>query len=811
MARMSFNADWWISQNVSPFAQLNANEDSRVAVTLPHDAMLSASRSTDRGDGASTGYFEGGSVAYSKHFDVPDAWRTKRVTVEFDGAYRDAVVFVNGAFAAQRPSGYTTFRVPLDPFLEYGVQNTIRVETRAHQDSRWYPGLGLHRDAWLSVSELVHLAPGGARVTTPDVDDEVAVVEVVTPVANDSIHRTTAHVSITILDPSGDPAAADAAPITLRAGEAANVVQRLYVRNPRKWSVDAPHLYRVVSELSGEHQVLDSADTTFGIRTLEVDPFRGLRINGEPVKLRGACIHHDNGMLGAAAIGRAEERRIEILKAAGFNAIRSSHNSISPRMLDACDRLGMLVMDEAFDMWTEPKTPFDYSLAFPEWWERDIEAMVEKDFNHPSVIIYSIGNEVLDAGKPLGATWGRAIAAKVRNLDETRFITNAVSGFVSTLADVRPILAEHIAELGDRGGANDVMNEISEVMAKPEVIDLITDRTAESHSVVDIVGHNYDHARYLGDHGRFPNRVVVGTETLSRNIDVIWPLVTENSHVIGDFVWTGWDYLGEAGLGMTAYSDDPTRDADPQAFPAMLAWCGEIDITGYRRPASYYREIVFGLRAEPYLAVRRPGNEGRRVRALDWAWSDTTSSWTWDVAVGTSMHVEVYSAAEEVELQLNGHTVGTAPSGATRRFRSEFDVPYAPGELVAIARNGGVETARTTLRSAAGPHRLRVQADRAEIRADDTDLSYVTIELVDEAGTLVTSSDRIVVVDVEGPAVLQGFGSARPATEESYIAAEHTTFEGRALAVIRPTAAGEIVLSVSAGGLEPAVVRLLAV
>lgn len=810
MARTSFNADWWVSPNVSPFAQLNGNEDSRVAVTLPHDAMLSALRSADRGGGASTGYFEGGSVAYTKQFDVPEDWRTKRVTVEFEGAYRDAAVFVNGAYAAQRPSGYTTFRVGLDAYLEYGAQNTVRVETRAHQDSRWYPGLGLHRDVTLIITELAHFSAGGVRVTTPDVNDDVAVVEIVTQVANETVSRKTLEVATRIVDPEGETVASDTAPITLRAGEAADVTQRLYVPNPWRWNVDSPHLYGAFSELGDAARVLDSAHTVFGIRTLTVDPFRGLRINGEALKLRGACIHHDNGILGAASIGRAEERRIEILKAAGFNAIRSSHNPISPRMLDACDRLGMLVMDEAFDMWAEPKTPFDYSLAFPEWWERDIEAMIEKDFNHPSVIIYSIGNEVLDAGKPLGATWGRKLAAKVRSLDETRFITNAVSGFVSTLADVRPILAAHIAGLGDRGGANDVMDEISEVMSMPEVIDLITDRTAESHSVVDIVGHNYDHARYLGDRDRFPNRVVVGTETLSRNIDLIWPLVTANPHVIGDFVWTGWDYLGEAGLGATAYTDDPARDPDPQAFPALLAWSGEIDITGFRRPASYFREIVFGLRTEPYLAVRRPGNEGRHSRALDWAWSDTTSSWTWDVPAGTPMHVEVYSDAEEVELQLNGRTIGTAPAGNSHRFRAEFDLPYSPGELVAVARSGGRETGRSKLRSADGPLQLRVSVDRSDIRADDSDLSFIPIELVDDSGTLSTNGDRAVRVEVDGPARLQGLGSARPVTEEPYTASQHTTFEGRALAVIRPTGAGKITVTVSATGLEPAVVQLRA-
>jgi beta-galactosidase len=810
VVRSSFNAQWTVKPKQSIFAQLGDPPDSGTRVTLPHDAMLTFVRSPNESDGPQSGYFPGGAVEYAKAFDAPNEWRRKRVSVEFQGVYRDAMVFVNGAFAGQRPNGYSTFRVALDPFLRFGALNTIRVEARAYQDSRWYSGLGIHRDTVLMVTGLAHVAVDGVRVSTPDVDDERAVVEVATTVENDSTETQQLRVATDLQDAAGHVVASDTSPVTVRAGAFAVVRQRMYVRDAATWSVDSPYLYRAVTRLRNETEEVDTAVVPFGIRTIRVDPFHGLRVNGKTVKLRGACLHHDNGLLGAAAIARAEERRIEILRAAGFNAIRSAHNPISPAMLDACDRLGMLVMDEAFDMWTESKNAFDYSLAFPEWWERDIESMVAKDYNHPSVIMYSIGNEILDTGNAHGSAWGRAIAEKVRTLDETRFITNGISGFVSTISENIDAFQEQVGELRSRGGVNDLMSEMSELFNRISLSDVVTEKTAESHAVVDIVGHNYAEARYLADREAFPNRVVVGTETLANRIDVNWRLVTENPHVIGDCTWTGWDYLGEAGIGRTEYVDDAGLDAPGPVYPWLLAWCGDIDITGYRRPASYYRETVFGLRHEPYIAVRRPEGYGRRAVSLDWAWSDSIGSWSWDIEAGTRIEVEVYSNAEEVELLLNRTRVGAMPAGPEHRYRAVFDLAYEPGELVAVARSGGAEIARTVLRSASRPVSIRASADRHVLRADDTDLAFVAIELVDARGTLATSQDRAITVEVTGAGVLQAFGSARPVTEERFDAPTHTTFDGRVLAVVRPTGVGEITMTITCDGLEPAAIVLRA-
>ncbi|MEV1005302.1 glycoside hydrolase family 2 TIM barrel-domain containing protein [Nonomuraea sp. NPDC050202] len=808
MTRSSFNTGWKVRPKTSPFAVLQGGGDEGTSVTLPHDAIINLPRSADAAGTGYTGYFPGGAFEYVKTIDVPEEWSGKRVSVEFQGVYRDAMVYVNGTFAGQRPNGYTPFRVALDPFLRYGEPNTIRVDARAHEDSRWYSGAGIHRDVVLEITDLVHVAYPGVRITTPDIDEERAVVAVVTPVTNESTATTTVRVRTELHGPDGTVVAQDSAPVTLRAGGSAVVRQRLYVAAPALWSVDSPQLYTAQTVLEASDRVLEETTTSFGIRSLRLDPIHGLRINGETVKLRGACIHHDNGPLGAAAIGRAEERRVELLKEAGFNAIRSAHNPISPAMLDACDRLGMLVMDETSDVWTEGKTSFDYSLAFPEWWERDLEALVTKDFNHPSVIFYSIGNEIFETGDALGSEWGRALAEKVRSLDDTRLVTNGINPFVSLLSDVVKEMRAHAAGAGadTEGGVNALMN-MAGFIDQLSTTTMASERTEASFSVLDVAGLNYSDARYELDREQFPNRVIVGTETYPPRIAHNWRLVLDNAHVLGDFTWTGWDYLGEVGIGRTQYAEEP---AFWPPYPWISARVGDLDITGHRRPISYYRQIVFGLRTDPYIAVLPPQNYGRPVLPGQWAWSDSIASWSWDAETGAPVTVEVYSDGDEVELLLNGRTVGRTAPGRSKPFVAEFDIAYEPGKLEAIAYRDGAELGRTSLQSAEGPVHLTVTPDRTEIRADDSDLSFIAIELRDGNGNLASASDVLVGVSVDGAGVLHALGSARPDTEERFDSGEHTTFDGRALAVVRPTGAGPITVSVSADGFEPVTASLKA-
>jgi beta-galactosidase len=804
MIRLPFNDGWEFRPRVSPFAEMGGATTPYQPVTLPHDAMIVQRRSAPPGgatrDGGAVAYFPGGAFEYRKVFAVPEEYRGKRILIEFEGVYRDAMVYVNGDYAGQRPYGYSLFRIDADRFLRFGRDNEIRVEARAHRDSRWYTGAGIYRDTWLLAGGLVRIGPDGVRVATPDIDSERAVVEVATTVQNDSVAIAAADLVTEIRDAAGTVVASGASLVSVLPGEPATVRQRLYVRAPALWSPDSPGLYTARVTLAGEDVEADEETVSFGIRSLQLDPDRGLRVNGETVKLRGACVHHDNGVLGAAGFSRAEERRVEILKAAGFNAIRMSHYPMSKPMLDACDRLGVLVMDEAFDVWTSAKSDFDYSLDFPQWWERDIEAMVAKDVNHPSVILYSIGNEIPETGTPAGAAWGRRLAEKVRALDRTRYVTNAVNGMLAVLGD----LAAMRAKAGEGAGINTMMADPGDAMNAISASDLVSRRTAESFSVLDVAGINYAEARYELDRELFPNRVIVGSETFPTRIDRNWALVKQYGHVIGDFTWTGWDYLGEAGIGRPQFA---AADGPPPSFtapfPYLLAGCGDIDITGHRRPASYYREIVFGLRSRPYLAVQRPEHHGKAFTGTPWAWTDSIASWTWPGSEAAPVTVEVYSDADEVELLVNGRSLGRKPAGHAHRFRAEFEAVYEPGELLAIAYAGGAESGRDLLRSAAGPVLLRAEADRPVIAADSGELAYVTLTLTDPDGTCRTRADRPVRVEVSGQGVLLGFGSADPSTEERFDATERRTYDGRALAVLRPTGQGKIRLAASTPGCEP--------
>ena len=817
MTREIFNDGWRYRSKVTAFAELGGSSTSEWAdVLLPHDALIATERSASAVRGETNGYFGGGAFEYVKTFVAAPELRGQQVLLEFDGVYRDAAVFVNGSLAGQRAFGYSRFIVRIDPYLEFGAENEIRVECRTHLDSRWYAGAGIYRDVNLIVKTPVHIAPDDVRITTPSIEAGQAVVEVEVAVENSSALTSTVVVAVTIAGAGGSIVASSTSPATLLPGTRAMVRRRMYVAHPELWSVESPYLYSADITLSvGDTDVdtiADAESVSFGIRSLQLDPRKGLRINGETVKLRGACIHSDNGPLGAVSMLAAELRRVRLLKEAGFNAIRSAHNPTSSALLEACDRLGMLVMDETFDVWTSSKSDFDYAFDFPEWWERDVEAMVAKDFNHPSVIFYSIGNEIPETGNRTGSIWGRKLAEKVRSLDSSRYVTNGINGFVSMLDTIIPQMKARrdAATAEPAGGVNTMMAGFGQMMSHIQTSEPATQRTEESYAVLDVAGMNYAEARYELDKGLFPDRIIVGTETWPTSIAGNWALVRAHSHVLGDFTWTGWDYLGETGIGSTRYIDEATEGATgfSGGFPELTAWTGDIDIIGIRRPVSYFREIVFGLRSDPYIAVNPPRNHGREVAvATPWAWGDAIDSWTWTGDEGKPVTVDVYSDAEEVELLLDGAPIGRAP---VVDFRVAFETVYQPGELAAVGYSAGERTGRARLCTGSGDIVLEAVADRTELSASGADLAYVSLALADGEGIVLPAIERPIAIEIDGPGVLQGFGSGNPTTAESFLTAEHSTFNGRALAIVRPTAAGEITVTATAVGCEPRVVRLTA-
>jgi beta-galactosidase len=759
--------------------------------------MIGTKREAGDSNGRHKAFFQPCRKEYIKTFSLPEECQGKHIVFEFEGVYMNATVFINNEYAGQRPYGYSNFYIDAGNFLR-GGENTLKVSIDTGDDSRWYTGAGIYRNVNIITGGDCRFALDGVKITTEDVADGLAIVEIKNTLVSDKPFPQSVKVITEILDEKGAVAARDEAPATLFTGEI-TVRQRVPVKNPQLWSPDEPHLYTCKSVLVDETgSELDEERTTFGIRKLVLDSARGLTLNGKTIKLRGACIHHDNGIIGSATFERAEERRVKIMKAAGFNALRSAHHPMSKAMLDACDRLGMLVMDEFSDMWVSGKNNDDYAKFFPKWWEEDIAAMVDKDYNHPSVILYSIGNEIPDTGGRNGARWGRLLAEKIRSMDRSRYIINSINGMVSVLDKIAAAMP---AMQGEAKEINSMMADMGAMMKALQNSELVTKATEESYACVDVGGYNYMDSRYHSDAALYPNRIICGTETYAKDIAGNWKLVTENAHIIGDFTWTGWDYLGEAGIGKIAYGEGGGFTMLSGAYPWITAYCGDIDITGFRKPVSYWREIVWGLRKAPYIAVQKPEHYGEKMIASPWAWSDSVSSWTWPGFDGKPVKIEVYSSAEEVRLYLDGSLIGKAPAGKDHNFMAVFDTIYKPGKIEAVSYSGNKECGRFSLTSAGNAAAIRLEAERQTTKAGKGDLAYISMSLVDAMGTVNTVSDRKVTVTVEGSGVLQGFGSGAPVNGESYTCAEHSTFEGRALAVIRPTGSGAITVSVRADGL----------
>ena len=761
--------------------------------------------------GRDTGWFVGGTGWYRKRFSAAAVPAGAQVEIVFDGVYMNSDVWLNGTPLGSHPYGYTAFACDLTPHLRRSAENVLAVRVRNDgRNSRWYSGSGIYRNVRLNTTGSVRVPLWGIFVSTPEVSTEKASVKVAVRVENRAPTPRDVTVRIRLLDPQGATAGTfDVRQQSLAAGAGADIEQVLAVTAPQLWSMDTPRIYRAEVDLLVDGKTTDTAAAPFGIRKVEVDAERGLRINGRMVKLKGGCLHHDNGLLGACAIDRAEERRVELMKAHGFNAIRTSHNPPSSVFLDACDRLGMLVMDEAFDQWERQKNAQDYHVYFAEWWQRDLSAMVLRDRNHPSVIMWSIGNEIPERAQPRGVEIAKLLTSHIRTLDQTRPITAAING--------------------GRGG----------------------DGLDAAFQYLDVGGYNYQVNAYEPDHARHPERVILGTESFARQAYPSWRPVEKNAYVIGDFVWTGMDHLGESSIG-NAQLNTPTRGpggfgapsggpggpapgagGPPPAtagasggpggfggmgggstislpFPWFNCYCGDIDLIGQPKAQWFHRRVIWGL-SKLELAVQRPVPEGRTELISPWGWSDELRSWTWPGSEGKPLKVRVYSTGDQVRLLLNGREIGAKPIGPETELKVEFEVPYAAGELKAIAFSRGGQIAELALKTVGKPAKLRLKADRPSIRRTRNDLCYVTLEVLDQAGEVVPDASLPVSFSITGPAELAAVGTANPKDVMSFRRLQPKTFHGRCLAIVRPTgAAGEATVRVQAEGMAPAsvVVRM---
>jgi beta-galactosidase len=740
---------------------------------LPHDWSIEGATDPNaptKGDG---GFFPTGVGWYRKTFTAPDTWRGKHVEIEFDGIYRHSEVWINGTSLGRRPSGYSRITYHLTPHLRVGGENVIavRVDNSAQPNSRWYAGSGIYRHVRLRVLEPVHLMPDSFVATTTSLNAGEAEMRFAVEVRNQLESPQDIAVEIVLIDPAGRSAGAVKATGSVAPGATLPLTLTHSLADYWPWSPDSPSLYRAVTRVVADGRLTDHQEHRFGVRTVAVSAERGFELNGVPMKLLGGNAHDDNGPLGVAAFDRAEERRVEQLKAAGFNAVRTAHNPPAPAFLEACDRLGLLVLCEAFDGWKSKKLPKDYGLDFDEWAERDLEAMIRTHRNHPSVIMWDIGNEPYERGSKSGAAIAKKLADRARALDPSRPVTAGINGM----------------------GKSGVWTAVDPVMA-----------------ALDVAGYNYEIAHHAEDHARLPNRVIMASESYHGEVFQMWSLIQAHPYIVGDFVWSAIDYLGEAGIGRVFPPDEPVR---PHWVGSHYPWhgaaCGDIDLTGWRRPSSHYRNIVWDRGEKLYAAVREVAPDGRALNLSLWAPPPLQAHWNWPQHAGRELSVEVYSRHEAVRLYLNDKLLGEKSTTQAEEFKAMFAVPYSPGTLRAVGLQEGREVETFTLTTAGKPAKVRLTADRSTLKADGQDLAFVSVEVLDAAGLVVPHANESITYTLTGPGSLAGIGSADLTTTESYRANPRKVFRGRALVVIRTSGAtGDLTLTATAAGLGPATLNL---
>ncbi len=772
---LDFNKSWKVFKE--------GREDSVKLVNLPHDAMITEERCKCL-NGANTGYFPGGKYVYEKIFEISEEMIGKYIAVFFEGIYRCANIYLNGEHVFYHAYGYTEFEVDISEKVKLG-ENVISVEAdnSLEPNARWYTGSGIYRPVSLIIKNKNYMK--GIKIETKSI--------------NPAVISVTCNQDADVIIYDGDTPVASG-----KTGE-------LGIPDAKLWTAETPNLYRVVLKTE-----FDEEEVQFGIRLLTWSGKTGVLINGQEVKLRGACIHHDNGLLGACEFDDASYRRIRILKEGGYNAIRSSHNPCSNAILRACDELGMYVVDETFDMWYLTKCYHDYSRDFMDNYKDDIAAVIKKDYNHPSVIMYSIGNENSEPRTEKGMELAREQTKLFKDADPTRIVSmgaNLLLLKVNLYKDEKkeykrePIDQEKNKDLmagmdtSGSAGFNLMMNMLPKFLSNASNGKKCQAKADELVTFLDVLGLNYGTCRYEQDVLRDPDRLYVGSETFSHGIDKNWKLVKKYPQIIGDFVWTGWDYLGEAGTcGTWDYVDWP-------GLP-LYDGSGTIDATGLITPQNYYMQIEYGTYTKPYISVRPVTYAGHKHTQGAWRMTDAVRSWSWQGCEGEMATVEVYADAAKAELFLNGKSCGKK---ALKAMRTKFKVKYCPGELaVNTYDKEGRLVGKDSLVTASNTTMLEVKTEKTKLKANGQDLAYLTISLTDEGGNIKPAADMRVTLKIDGEAVsLAGLGSARTKSDEAFDKDNHLTHFGRALAVLRAGyEKGTVKVTVSCDGMEDAIVLI---
>lgn len=759
-------------------------------VPLPHDAMLSEPRTADAGGGLNISWFKGRDYVYTRHFSVSKKDLMMHNVLEFEGVYRKAEVWINGKKIAFRPYGYTNFYVELDDCLREG-DNTVEVIARNgdQPNSRWYSGSGIYRPVKWWRSPPKHIELNGVRIRTLRVNPAVIEISV----------RTSEPGPVTVQILDGET-------VTTEASFEGST--QITISDAKLWSVDTPSLYTAKVRF-GE----DTAVETFGIRTLQWGK-DGFLVNGERVILRGACVHHDNGLLGAVCHPDAVERKLRILKENGYNAIRSAHNPCSKAALEVCDRIGLMVMDEYIDQWYIHKTQHDYVEYFDQFRHQDLADMVDKDYNHPCVIMYSTGNEVAETAQPKGIALTEEMTEELHRLDATRPVTCGINIFFNFLnsigmgqySDEKAAKEAQRAANAKASGKkkkesatgskffNDMAGLLgADFMKLGATLHGSDVTTRQAYARMDIAGYNYGEKRYRRDLKKYPDRLILGSETFCSDAYRFWELAKENPRLLGDFVWSGIDYLGEDGIGAWEY-----KEYAPE-FEHNVGWisagAGRIDLTGKPLGEALYTRVAFEQDSGPFLAVRPICHAGRSHSPSAWKMTNAMPTWSFRGWEGKQAHVEVYARADSVELLLNGASLGRKQVKNNCVFT--FHVPYANGKLEAVAYDApGHETGRSTLETAGEETILRAVPEETMVRAGH--LSFIRLQYTDSNGIVKPCERGVLDVKVEGGRLV-GLGSACPYYERSYLDSTCDTYYGEALAIVEAGSGDQVTLTAGDG------------
>lgn len=762
----------WQFQKVNPdtLDLKNLDPTQWTAINIPHDYSIQGEFNANNPMGNDGGYLPAGIGIYQKEFNVPANLKSKQFNIYFEGVYMNAEVFLNGHYLGVQPYGYTSFYFNLTPHIQFGTKNTltVKVDNSNHKNSRWYSGSGIYRHVWLYVKNPVHINHWGVYITTPNIEKNIATIQVETNIKNNVEFKDAVIIKTTILD-KGEEISTTSNKITNEIENSIKQLQTLKVEHPKLWDTNNPYLYQAKVQIIKDDEVIDEQTETFGIRQIRYNVQEGFKLNGESIILYGGCVHHDHGALGAASYNRAEERKVELLKNAGFNAVRTSHNPPAKAFLDACDKLGLLVIDESFDGWKTAKTPFDYSILFNDWWQHDVSSMVKRDRNHPSVIMWSIGNEIIERKDPDAVKTAQMLSAEVKKHDSTRPVTSAMTTWDGDWKIFDPLMAAH-----------------------------------------DICGYNYQLHRAEDDHKRAPERVILQTESYPRDAFSNWKLVNEHPYVIGDFVWTAIDYLGESGIGRTFYPGElPGQHWENNFFPWHGAYCGDIDLIGWRKPVSHYREMLFQNKELLYMAVQEPNPSNGKITETMWSVWPTWENWTWPGYEGKELTIDIYSRYPQIKLYLNNQLIASKKNNINNEFKLNIPVLYQKGKLRAEGLINGKVVDSTELKTAKKAKKIVLNSDRTQLIANGQDLAYISVEITDNNGIIQFNSSHTLNFEIEGEGEIIAVDNALLKDTTAYTSTTRNAWHGKAMAIVKTTKqSGEIVITVKNNELGTSSIRL---